>query len=837
MSAQAAEILWRPQPGPQTALLSCPVFEVFYGGARGGGKTDGMLGEFASHAAKYGKNASGLMVRRSRTELVDTIERSKALYYPLGCKWHEQDKLWRSPDGARLRFAYLENDSDAEAYQGHGYCVAVGTPLRMADGSYRAIEDINAGEMVATLEGPKRVLATVPPYLAPCVQASVRDENGEFLGSQIHPVWHPVLASAGLNGSRKHPTRHAGEQYRREKHACETRDLESRASSYPGHRGWVSWSVDGRSGCKASSSSPQDRLPLERLTVHVALHERSARLAVQRGRAAQMESTLSGALCKSFAQASGLSQRWKYSLLGLRQLLGHAQSELGHSFLYLTNAASCARYGFATGPGFLGGYRGEHDFGDGPARKLLGSDQARTPLPSGAGSRRHYLPSDESGTTQERTRSQLERWEHPYTGEARNLSEAVILGTMECVPVGMALVADLCVEGANHYIGDTGLINKNTRVYVEEIGNFPNPAPVMKLMATLRSGAGVPVGFRATGNPGGPGHQWVKARYIDPAPLGLEVMSTEFKNPFTGDTVKRERVFIPARVSDNKYLGGDYVANLQMAGSAELVRAWLEGDWNVIAGAFFPEFSMTRHVIEPQVLPADWTRYRAADWGSARPFSIGWYAISDGSIARFPRGALVKYREWYGMKDGQPNVGLKMIAEEVAKGIVELEGNDRLDAGLSVMDPAAFSEDGGPSIAERMFVATGGKIAFRKADNKRVSQKGAMGGWDQVRARLKGEDERAMIFFFSTCKHTIRTIPSLQHDQTKPEDVDTEGEDHAADETRYACMARTYIQNVPRTADVIPLRGSIQVLPSGGFATTETLDAMWDAAPKASARI
>src|SRR6516165_2980214 len=97
-------------------------------------------------------------------------------------------------------------------------------------------------------------------------------------------------------------------------------------------------------------------------------------------------------------------------------------------------------------------------------------------------------------------------------------------------------------------------------------------------MATLRSGAGVPVGFRATGNPGGPGHQWVKARYIDPAPFGWRVIK---------DEGGLERIFIPSKVTDNSYLGPDYIARLKASGSETLVRAWLEGDWNIVEGAFF----------------------------------------------------------------------------------------------------------------------------------------------------------------------------------------------------------------------------------------------------------
>lgn len=322
-----------------------------------------------------------------------------------------------------------------------------------------------------------------------------------------------------------------------------------------------------------------------------------------------------------------------------------------------------------------------------------------------------------------------------------------------------------------------------TRVYVEEAGNFPSPTPIMRLMATLRSGAGVPVGIRLTGNPGGPGHQWLRARYIDPAPTGWKVL----KDPAT----KIERIFIPSRVNDNKYLGDDYVQRLKASGSPELVRAWLEGDWSVVSGAFFPEFSMDRHVIAPRSLPDHWTRFRSFDWGSARPFSCGWWAVSDGTLPDIARGALVRYREWYGMKPGEPNVGLRMTAEQVAQGI-RLREEDEPSPMIGVADPAIFAEDGGPSIAQRM-IAQG--VVFRPADNKRVPSRGAMGGWDQLRSRLVGDDDgHPMLLIFSTCKDLIRTLPALQHDDTRPEDVDSEGEDHCGDETRYACMSRPFVR-------------------------------------------
>jgi len=322
-----------------------------------------------------------------------------------------------------------------------------------------------------------------------------------------------------------------------------------------------------------------------------------------------------------------------------------------------------------------------------------------------------------------------------------------------------------------------------TRVYVEEAGNFPSPTPILKLFATLRSGAGVPCRIRLTGNPGGPGHQWVKARYIDPNPTGWEVQT----DPETG----LQRVYIPSRVGDNRFLGDQYVAQLRSAGSPELVRAWLEGDWSVVAGAYFPEFDLARHVIEPRELPREWVRFRSMDWGSARPFSVGWWAVSDGTVAGIPKGALVRYREWYGMQPGQPNVGLKLTAEEVADGIKTREAGERISYGTA--DPAIFSEDGGPSIAERM---SRRGVHWTKADNARVARNGAMGGWDQVRARLKGEDDKPMLLIFSTCRDLIRTLPALQHDDLRPEDVDTDGEDHAADEARYACMSRPWVPAV-----------------------------------------
>ena len=145
-----------------------------------------------------------------------------------------------------------------------------------------------------------------------------------------------------------------------------------------------------------------------------------------------------------------------------------------------------------------------------------------------------------------------------------------------------------------------------------------------------------------------------------------------------------------------------------------------------------------------------------------------------------------------------------MTAEAVADGIVERE---RSDAALryGVLDPACFREDGGPSIAERInkVLIQARLRPFHAADNSRVPKRGSMGGWDQLRSRLVGQDGKPMIYCFSTCVAIIRTLPALQHDPAQPEDVNTESEDHAPDEARYACMSRPFVRvPVARTGSV-----------------------------------
>jgi hypothetical protein len=451
-------IIWQPQEGPQTLLIQCPVFEVFYGGARGGGKTEGSIGDWLEHSSRYGENAIGIFFRRKLVQLAEVIARTKQLFPKLGAKYNEQQKTWTMRNGARLKFAYLEKDADAEEYQGHSY----------------------------------------------------------------------------------------------------------------------------------------------------------------------------------------------------------------------------------------------------------------------------------------------------------------------------------------------------TRVYVEEVTNFPSSGPIDKLRATLRSGAGVPVGMRLTGNPGGAGHNWVKRRYIDPAPGGFKIITETME--IMGKEVSLSRVFIPSKIGDNQLLMQNdptYVLRLYQAGSKALVKAWLEGNWDLVDGAFFDNWDTDRII-----LPLDWLkaipkhtlRFRSFDWGSAKPFSVGWWAMSDGQWG-LPHGAMLRYREWYGASG--PNKGLKLTADLVAQGILNRERGEPISYGVA--DPSIFIRNGGPSIMELMLKEG---CAWRKGDNRREP------GWQKMRQMLgnipldyrfpEAGTTDPLIFVLECCEDSIRTIPTLQHDDVKAEDLDTEAEDHVADDWRYGVMSRPAVKEAPK---------------------------------------
>ena len=292
-----------------------------------------------------------------------------------------------------------------------------------------------------------------------------------------------------------------------------------------------------------------------------------------------------------------------------------------------------------------------------------------------------------------------------------------------------------------------------------------------------------------TANPGGISHNFLKALYIDPSPPETYFYDVTMIDPRNKGDKGWLSMYIPSRMEDNKFIDPNYGASLSGL-PFELARALREGDWDLVVGSFFGDvFRRDRHVVKPFEIPEHWVRFRSFDWGSTKPFCVGWYTVAQQSD-EFPDGALIKYREWYGAAG--PDRGLKLTAEEVAQGIKSREGYERID--YSVADPSIWKWESGPSIGERMAKLG---VRFRRADNSRVA------GWDQIRQRLIGEDNTPMLYLFETCTDLIRTLPLMQHDQHRPEDINTKQEDHAVDELRYSAMSRSYQRPIPEIEEDI----------------------------------
>lgn len=303
-------------------------------------------------------------------------------------------------------------------------------------------------------------------------------------------------------------------------------------------------------------------------------------------------------------------------------------------------------------------------------------------------------------------------------------------------------------------------------------------------------------------NPGGIGHAWVKRMFVNGVkPNGdLAVPGEVWQTAAEDGGMTRQ--YIPAKMTDNPQgmtEDPQYGARLDGLGSPDLVRAMKDGDWDIVAGQAFEKLRRNIHGIEPFTIPEEWMKFRSMDWGSSKPFAVGWYAVSDGNELpdgrSYPRGALIKYREWYGW-NGSPDQGARLETGEVARGVrlrsVDEHGQQEKYA-YSVADPAMWKVDGGPSHAEQFMRYA---VILRKAANARKI------GYLEVRNRLAG-DEEPMFYAFNTCLHFWRTMPDLVLDETNPEDVDTDQEDHVFDETRYACMSRPYVRAADKSRPTI----------------------------------
>lgn len=316
----------------------------------------------------------------------------------------------------------------------------------------------------------------------------------------------------------------------------------------------------------------------------------------------------------------------------------------------------------------------------------------------------------------------------------------------------------------------------------DELTQWPTPYAWNYMRSRLRSAHAKELGLymRATTNPGGPGHAWVKKMFIDPAPHGQAFWAT---NPDTGETITWpkghsrageplfKRKFIPATLFDNPFLSDDgmYEANLLSLPEHQR-RQLLEGDWDINEGAAFPEFSRQHHVVEPFEIPSSWPRFRACDYGYGSYTGVVWIAVA-------PDEQLIVYREMYVSK---------VLATDLADLILEAESEEKIRYG--VLDSSLWHKRGdtGPSLAEQMIVKG---CRWRPADRSKGSR---VAGKNEMHRRLQVDEftQEPRMVIFNTCNNLIAQLPSIPLDKNNPEDVDTNAEDHLYDALRYGIMTR-----------------------------------------------
>jgi hypothetical protein len=336
-------------------------------------------------------------------------------------------------------------------------------------------------------------------------------------------------------------------------------------------------------------------------------------------------------------------------------------------------------------------------------------------------------------------------------------------------------------------------------IFVDEATNLQE-LWIKKITACMRGTNSYPKRTYYTMNPGGQGHAYIKRIFID--------------RKYEAGEDPKDYAFVQSLVTDNKALmeqQPDYIKQLE-ALPPKLREAWLYGRWDIFEGQFFEEFREVpdpakaaeegvevedllaqrrwTHVIEPFAPERGWTLMRSYDFGYNKPFSCAWWAMDYD-------GVLYRIMELYGCTQ-TPNEGVKWSPERQFEEIARIEREHPWLAGrqiLGVADPAIWDASRGVSIAE---TAAKAGVMFSPGDNNRIA------GWMQMHYRFQF-DQRGYprMYIFSNCKGFIRTIPTLMYSETKPEDLDTDGEDHIADETRYLCMSRPIQPIVAQEADLL----------------------------------
>lgn len=338
----------------------------------------------------------------------------------------------------------------------------------------------------------------------------------------------------------------------------------------------------------------------------------------------------------------------------------------------------------------------------------------------------------------------------------------------------------------------------------EELTTWPTDEGFKSMQSCSRSTVtGMPRKYRATTNPYGIGHNWVKKRYR------LPIRGRSMVGPLITDArdssgeVEPPRRAIHGDIHENRILltaDPDYIKRIRSAArNPSELAAWLHGSWDIVSGGMFDDVWRSRFHVLPNIpfeaIPRGWIIDRSYDHGSSKPFSVGWWAESNGEPLVYAgrtfgamRGDLIRIAEWYGTS-GKDNEGVRMLSSDIAQGILDREDDwgikGRVKRGPA--DTSIFDDyEPGRSVAGDM---ESKGVKWERADKGPGSRKQ---GWEQIRKRLKaaipkkgiGREEPGL-FVCERCIHFLRTVPVLPRSDKDLDDVNTDAEDHIGDETRY----------------------------------------------------
>lgn len=810
-------VLWHPMPGSQHAYMTCPITEVLYEGTRGPGKTDALLMSFAQHIGKWGKEWVGIIFRRTYPELDDVINKSLkwfSVMFPQA-KYNRGEHFWEWPTGERLMFRHMKTSDDYHSYHGHSYpfigfeelttwpspdcyvqmlstcrstvpdmprmirattnpygCVAFGDVLTATRG-WVPIQEVAKGEKLLSVDREGRMVTA-------SVKATVRKNwTGQMVTRKGRGLFMEFTEDHRLPHMNTARTEHTVKEF----------------SSLPGQ------AVIRRTGLPAIQKIPPQTTVAPDSPLSAEGQKSPVPELTWKQYAALLGWVISEGCTVPREAAFCISQTKPDNVGAIHKLL----QECGFHYRY--DGQQFWVYERA--------WMGEF--------QKLGLCRDKY-IP-----RRIFECSSEVLETLLETLFLGDGCENGYYTTSRRLADdvgelAVRLGWAVYVSSrqredreGLSWTVNLSERdtvqlNTGNHVYDVDSENKAVNCKREDFSGevFCLTVPETETFFIRQNGC-----VWLSGNSG---HNWVKARFRLPLKPGSTVgdVITGERLKMNGKEVRDangEPIIMPDRVAIRGYLDENfllldadpnYKAMISAsARNAMQLKAWLEGSWDIVSGGLFDDvWNPEIHLVPDFKVPPTWRMDRSFDWGSSKPFSVGWWAESDGTDLVIPLGSdhfrlptvpgdLFRVGEWYGWC-GEPNKGLYMVDQDIAEGILEREGKQWPGRIIypGPADSSIFDHVNNHSIADAMYEMG---VDWDRADKTSGSR---VNGWEAIRSRLRNAvpkdglpREYPGMYVCSSCDQFMRTFPVLPRSDKNLDDADTEAEDHLADEVRYKILS------------------------------------------------